>query len=75
MGNKMGTLSYNYENDRYGILNMDMWEDSGLHCGECFEVYINDTWIADRIEMSHSEWYLVYSKLKGSELEGLKVRY
>lgn len=73
---KIGWLSYNYENERIGILDkMDLWADNGLHCGECFEVLINDEWIADRIELSSGEWYLVYSKLKGNQLEGIKVRY
>jgi hypothetical protein len=73
---KTGILSYNYDNERYGILNaMDLWEDDGLHCGECFEVFINNEWVADRVEMSKWEWYLVYSKLSGSQLEGLKVRF
>lgn len=59
---KKGKLAYNSKNDRYGILVMDLWEDDGLHCGETFEVLIN------------GEWYLVYSKLRGSELEYLPVR-
>lgn len=70
-----GRLGYNSENDRYGILSMDLWEDDGLHCGECFEVLIDDKWVEDRIEMNRNgEWYLVYSKLRGSDLECLPVR-
>lgn len=77
---KIGFLAYNYKNDRYGILNnMDLWEDDGLHCGTGFEVWDNktETWIADRLEMRHNpnEWYLVESKLKGDELEHLRIRY
>lgn len=73
---KIGWLGYNYENERFGILDkMDLWADSGLHCGECFEVFINGEWIPDRIEMKRDNvWYLVENKLEGSELEGLKVR-
>lgn len=72
---KKGKLAYNSKNDRYGILVMDLWEDDGLHCGETFEVLINNEWIEDRIEMAFGgEWYLVYSKLKGSDLENLPVR-
>lgn len=72
-----GRLGYNSDNGRYGILSMDLWEDDGLHCGECFEVLIDGEWKADRIEYSHDteEWYLVYSKLRGSDLEYLPVRY
>ncbi len=72
-----GRLGYNQQNDRYGILSMDLWENDGLHCGETLEVKINDEWKADRIEYSHKtkEWYLVHSKIKGADLEYLQVRY
>ena len=72
-----GRLGYNQQNDRYGILSMDLWENDGLHCGETLEVKINDEWKADRIEYSHKnqEWYLVHSKIKGDDLEYLQVRY
>ncbi|MBC2460395.1 DUF5348 domain-containing protein [Clostridium beijerinckii] len=73
---KIGWLGYNSNNDRMGILdNMDLWADDGLHCGECFEVFLNDEWKAERLELGNGEWYLVYSKLSGEQLEGLKVRY
>jgi hypothetical protein len=76
MDKKIGWLGYNSNNDRMGILNnMDLWADDWLHCGETFEVFLNDEWIADRLELSKGQWYLVYSKLEGDELEGLKVRY
>jgi hypothetical protein len=70
---KIGILGYNVVNDRFGILIGDLWEDEGLHCGETFEVWHNEEWIADRIEKS-GEWYLVFSGLKGDKLEGVKVR-
>lgn len=73
---KTGRLCYNADNDRYGILSMDLWLNEGLHCGEAFEVWLNEEWKTDRIEMSfEKEWYLVYSELKGEQLEGLRVRY
>lgn len=46
----MKKLSYNFENDRYGILEHDLWINEGLHCGEGVEVYVNDKWVEDRIE-------------------------
>jgi len=52
---------------------MDLWKDDGLHCGETFEILLDGKWQADRIEFD-SEWYLVYSKLRGLDLEGLPVR-
>ena len=73
----MARLGYNQQNDRYGILSMDLWENEGLHCGDKVEVKINEEWKTDRIEYSHEnqEWYLVHSKIKGDELEYLQVRY
>ena len=71
---QIGILGYNSSNDRYGILAMDLWVDDGLHCGECLEVYVDDEWVQDRLEMGDT-WYLVNSKLKGNDLEGLRVRF
>lgn len=77
MKNKTGKLGYNCENDRFGILNsMDLWEEEGLHCGQGLEIYIEDNWVKDRLEMTREgTWYLVETKLKGMDLEGLKVKY
>lgn len=47
-----GRLGYNSQNDRYGLLSGDLWENNGFHCGECFEVLIDNTWVDTRIEMS-----------------------
>ncbi|MBY7043756.1 DUF5348 domain-containing protein [Clostridium botulinum] len=76
MSKNIGTLGYNYDNDRIGILNdMDLWQDDGLHCGETLEVFINDEWKIDRLEMTWDKvWYLVVSGLKGNQLEGIKIR-
>lgn len=72
----MARLGYNPDNNRYGILEYDLWVSEGLHCGECLEVYINDEWIKDRIEYDHriNNWYLVKSGLIGEELEVIKVK-
>lgn len=34
-----GRLGYNSSNGRYGILSSDLWLDTGLHCGECLQVF------------------------------------
>ncbi|WP_185750647.1 DUF5348 domain-containing protein [Clostridium sp. KNHs214] len=45
MNKKIGKLSYNYGNDRFGIIDsMDLWADDGIHCGECLEILVNDKW-------------------------------
>ena len=69
-------LSYNSKNDRYGLLDvMNLWKCDGLHCGQTLEVFINNKWIYDRLEMKADKtWYLVETKLQGEQLEGLKVR-
>ena len=69
-------LYYNEETKRYGIINnMDLWENNGLHCGQCLRIKINNEWIADRLEMTpKGEWYLVNTKLKDHELEGLEIK-
>ena len=55
-----GRLGYNYENGRYGLLSMDLWIDTGFHCGECMEVLVDDQWVQTRMEMNLArEWYLV----------------
>ena len=70
---KVGRLGYNTENDRFGVLVEDLWENDGLHCGEILEIWYNEGWFFDRIE-KFGEWYLVFSGLKGDKLEGVKVR-
>ncbi len=75
---KQGRLGYNQENDRYGLLIADLWENEGFHCGETFEYYDSDTdsWCPTRIEMSwpDKKYYLVDTNLKGNDLEGVRIR-
>ena len=55
-----GRLGYNCENGRYGLLSMDLWIDTGFHCGECMEVLVDDQWVKTGMEMNLArEWYLV----------------
>ena len=55
-----GRLGYNCENGRYGLLSMDLWIDTGFHCGECMEVLVDDQLVKTRMEMNLArEWYLV----------------
>ena len=66
-----GNLFYDKESGRYDIrFGMESYY-GGLHCGECFEVKINDGWVPVRIEMDE-DWYLVGLPLK--RLDGLTVR-
>lgn len=66
-----GTLFFDPESGRYDIrFGMDSFY-GGLHCGECFEVKINNTWVPVRIEMG-DDWYLV--GLPIAKLSGLTVR-
>ena len=66
-----GNLFYDKESGRYDIrFGMESYY-GGLHCGECFEVQINDVWVPVLIEMDE-DWYLVGLPLK--RLDGLTVR-
>lgn len=73
----IGRLGYNSENDRYGLLVSDLWENDGFHCGETMEVMVDDNWIPTRIEMewteTGNEWYLVGTSYKG-DLEYVRAR-
>ncbi len=61
-----GILSYNNENDRYGIKMGNEWINTGFHCGDCLRVFINGYWVDTCMESSvDREWYLV-----GTECEG-----
>lgn len=72
-----GRLGYNSSNDRYGLLVSDIWENTGFHCGECFEVMVDGKWVETRIEKSWSEgggeWYLVDTPYHG-DLEYVRAR-
>lgn len=72
----MSRLGYNPDNNRYGILEHDLWVNEGLHCGNVIEVKIDGKWIKDRIEYDHriNNWYLVKSGLIGEQLEFIKVK-
>lgn len=71
---KEGRLGYNDSNNRYGLLIMDLWEDTGFHCGECLQVEVNGKWVDTRMEMNNAlEWYLVGTPYCGN-LEYVKAR-
>ena len=81
-----GVLSYNSQNDRYGLLVSDLWEIEGFHCGQALELWDSNSgqWIPTRMEMHYQAptfpkkrnngWYLVGTQYSGTALEGLKVR-
>lgn len=69
-----GRLGYNGENERYGLLVSDLWEDTGFHCGECLEVMVDGEWVQTRMEMSTDrKWYLVGTPYCG-DLEYVRAR-
>lgn len=57
-----GRLGYNSSNDRYGLLESDLWVNDGFHCGEPLEVKVNGKWVETTMEMlwdkSGSHWFL-----------------
>ena len=69
-----GRLGYNAENQRYGLLVSDLWEDTGFYCGECLEVLVDENWVQTRMEMNAAmEWYLVDTPYSGN-LEYVQAR-
>lgn len=79
-----GTLSYNSQYDRYGLLVSDLWEIEGFHCGQSLELLKNGQGIPTRVEMHYQAptfpkkrnngWYLFGTEYSGTALEGLTVR-
>lgn len=70
-----GRLSYNQDEDRYGVLVGDLWHHTGLHCGDTLEVMLPDgTWTPARMEMDSGIWYLVGAPYVGDGLEYVRVR-
>jgi hypothetical protein len=72
---KEGIMIYDFQQKRYDVRFSDMTVYGGLHCGECFDVRINNEWKPTRIEYDHKEedWYLQGLKIEHSLL-GLSVR-
>jgi hypothetical protein len=69
-----GRLGFNSNNQRYGLLVMDLWEDTGFHCGESLQVEVNGEWVNTRMEMDNAlKWYLVGTPYKGN-LEYVRAR-
>jgi|GEM_PF-195967 len=68
---KTGILIYNSYADRYDIrFGLEEYY-GGLHCGNTFEVLIENRWIPSRIKKAE-EWYLIGIKTK--DIQGLQVR-
>ena len=70
-----GKLYYDKTSGRYSFQYQDsdggLQDYEGIHCGEGFEVLLNDVWVPTRMEMA-GEWYFV--GLSGLKLDGLMVR-
>lgn len=73
-----GRLGYNQENDRYGLLVSDLWENYGFHCGEPLQIEIDGKWIDTTFEMDWSSgkgiWYLKGTGIKGTDIEYVWAR-
>ena len=68
-----GTLCYNYDNDRYGLIVGGEWKEDGFHCGDCMQVMVEGEWTPTRIEFSGGDWYLVGTPYCG-DLDGIRAR-
>lgn len=73
---KEGTLTYDYNTQRFCVLYDNGTVSSGLHCGDYVGVYdqYDGVWVDTRIEMSvQQEWYLVGFS-RQFQLVGARVR-
>lgn len=72
-----GRLSYNCENDRYGLIQGAQWMNEGFHCGDGLQVMIDGEWVDTAVEMSWDEnggaWYLVGTPYRRN-LENVSAR-
>lgn len=66
-----GALFYDKESGRYDIRFGIDSVYGGLHCGDCFDLKVDNAWVPARIEIEE-EWYLV--GLPQVNLDGLIVR-
>lgn len=73
MAQRTGALTFDETADRYDI-RFDISEYyGGVHCGDCFDVFVRGKWKPTRMEMSATqEWYLV--GVRANDLNGLRVR-
>ena len=73
MAQRTGALIFDERTDRYDI-RFDISEYyGGLHCGDCFDVFVQGKWKPTRMEMNATqEWYLV--GVRANDLNGLRVR-
>lgn len=69
---KTGYLVYDYRTNRYDIYFGGEEFYGGLHCGDSFQVKINNEWVETRIELSQGKWYLVGIPI--DSLYGLEVK-
>ena len=65
MAQRTGALIFDERTDRYDI-RFDVSEYyGGLHCGDCFDVFVRGKWKPTRMEMNATqEWYLVGVRAK-----------
>lgn len=69
-----GRLGYNPKTQRYGLLVADLWEHTGLHCGERLEIEVNGVWLKTRMEINPKrQWYLTDTPYCGN-LENIQAR-
>lgn len=54
-----GRLLYCKERNRWNV--HDVYDKpAGMHCGECFEIQVGQSWLPCRIELD-KEWFVIFS--------------
>lgn len=69
-----GVLTFNPDNERYGLSVNGRMEYYGFHCSEPLEVMVDGTWVQTRMDMdSQKGWYLKGTPYAGN-LENIEAR-
>ena len=69
-----GVLTFNPDNERYGLSVDGRMEYYGFHCSEPLEVMVDGKWVQTRMDMdSQNGWYLAETPY-ARNLENIAVR-
>ena len=67
-GRNEQVLNFDPDSSRYVLDGRD------LHCGDCFQVRLDQAWVDTRIELSGRDGWYLYG-LPGLLLDGLQARH
>lgn len=69
-----GTMTFNPDNERYGLAVNGRMEHYGFHCSEPLEVLVDGVWMQTNMDMDcEGNWFLAGTPYK-KDLENITVR-